>query len=168
MWEDCHLLTTPSSHAFEEPYSLQWTILSSVQAWPSIPDPLLHGWKMVEGGVDAVVSSCKEESSLKAYCRCKSGRCRKDFSCSKMKGCCSLFSCRWLRRPCRESDLALSELSEEENEEYFWKFYLIPSSFNYNRSLISHYYPILRAGRVRQLQCADWIHLWSRIISCSK
>ena len=48
-----------------------WIILSSVQARPSIPDPFLHGWKMAEGGVDAVVSCCKEASSLEAYCRCK-------------------------------------------------------------------------------------------------
>ena len=32
-----------------------WIILSSVKARPSIPDPLLFGWKMTEGGVDAVV-----------------------------------------------------------------------------------------------------------------
>jgi len=37
-----------------------WIILSSVQSQPSIPDPLLYGWKMAEGGVDVVVSSYKE------------------------------------------------------------------------------------------------------------
>ena len=145
-----------------------WIILLSVQDWPSIPDSLLHGWKMAEWGVDAVISSCKEASNLEAYCRCKSGRCRKDCSYSKMKGCCTLCSCCGTRRACRESDLAPSEFSEEENEQYFWMFYLIPFVFNCNRSLISYYYPILRAGRVRQLQCANWIHLWSRILSCSK
>jgi len=112
----------PSDNTFEpcirRAIFATWIILSSVQARPSIPDPLLLGWKMAEGGVDAVVSNCKEASSLESYCRCKSGRCRKDCSCSKMKGCCSLCSCRGTRRACRESDLAPSEFSEEENEEY--------------------------------------------------
>ena len=94
-----------------------WIILSSVQAQPSIPDPLLFGWKMAEGGVDTVVSSCKKASSLESYCRCKSEKCRKDCSCSKMKGCCSLCSCHRTRMAHKESDLAPFEFSEEENED---------------------------------------------------
>ena len=75
-------------------------VLSSVQAWPSIPDPVWKRavWKRAEGGVDAVFSSCKKASSLEAYCRCKSGRCRIDCSCSKMKGCCRSYSFSGTRR----------------------------------------------------------------------
>ena len=106
-----------------------WIILPSVQAQPSIPDPLLHGWKMAEGGVDAVVSSCKEASSLEAYCRCKSGRCRKDCSCSKMKGCCSLCSYRGTRSACR--GLTLPHLSFRKKkminifESFIWSLLLL-------------------------------------------
>ena len=43
----------------------------------------------------------------------------KTVAAQKMKGCCNSCSCRGTRKACRESDLAASEFSEEENEEYF-------------------------------------------------